>query len=87
MTNDANTTTEEDPIYDAIQTMLGRHEPGGVLPGPPQMADALEQIANAIRESYLRMPEDVRRLIDENPATWQDLLALAGHPLEGDSDV
>jgi len=92
MTNDAKptnprTATEEDPIIGALTTMLGGREAPGVFPGPLQMADALEQIANAIRESYWQMPEEVRRLIDENPATWQDLLALAGRNPEDDPDV
>lgn len=85
MTTSNDTTQKGDPIIDALTTMLG--DPGGILPGPLQMADALEQIANAIRESYWQMPEDIRLLIDENPATWQDLLALAGHSPEDAFDV
>lgn len=73
---------EADPILDALTTMLGVTDAGtpGVFPGPLVMADALEQIANAIRDSYWQLPDEARRQIDENPATWQDLQALGAAP-------
>jgi len=68
----------DDQMLAALTTMLGAGDTHpGVFPGPLEMADALEQMANAIRESYWQLPEEARRLIDENPVTWEDLQALA----------
>jgi hypothetical protein len=72
-----------DPMLDALATILGVGDRPGILPGPLELAAALEQMAGAIRESYWQLSDEARQKIAENPATWSDLQRRAEVHKEG----